>query len=70
MPKADKRATATTFIVRIWDQERGQVEHVQSGEKSNFKNLEELYEILQRRLGVHTKTEELKKFAKAGARRS
>ncbi len=69
MPKATSQWT--TLIIRFWQQGyRGQVEHVQSGEKSNFKNLEELHEILQRRLGVRTKAEEFKKLNKPGARRS
>jgi hypothetical protein len=43
-----------TFIIRVWERGRqvwrGQIEHVQSGEKRNFKGLEQLYEILQRGL--------------------
>jgi hypothetical protein len=69
MPKATSQWI--TLIIRFWQQGyRGQVEHVQSGEKSNFKNLGELYEILHRRLGVRTKAEELKGLDKSGARRS
>ncbi len=48
MPKVS--SSIETFIIRVWDRKRGQVESVQTGEKKNFKGLEQLYEILKRGL--------------------
>ncbi len=50
MPKTSALVKSATFIIRVWDCKRGQVEHIQSGEKKHFKGLEQLYEILKREL--------------------
>lgn len=74
MSKTGRSAKLATFIVRVWERgrrtRRGQVEHVQTGTKEHFKDLEQLHEILKRGLEAQTEEVEPKKFAKAGARRS
>jgi hypothetical protein len=73
MPKTGSPIQWATFIVRFWQRGyRGQVEHVPSGEKKNFKSLEQLYEILKHSLEHWDEGESQgsNKLSKPGAQRS